>query len=61
MREVELKQVSNKQGLKVNERIDNHGSKLSICSEVNFSRYEELANLDWFDVSYKLIESSNAS
>lgn len=43
------------------ERIDDYESKLNICSETNFSRYKELSNNDWFGVSYKLIESSNAS
>ena len=43
------------------ERIDDYEIKLNICSEANFSRYKELTNFDWFGVSYKLIESSNAS
>ena len=43
------------------ERIDDYEIKLNICSEANFSRYRELANFDSFGVSYKLIESSNAS
>ena len=43
------------------ERIDDYEIKLNICSEANFSRYKELANFDSFGVSYKLIESSNAS
>ena len=43
------------------ERIDDYEIKLNICSEANFSRYKELTNFDSFGVSYKLIESSNAS
>ena len=43
------------------ERIDDFESKLNICSDANFSRYKDLENYDWFGVSYKLTESSNAS